>query len=164
MKLRNLRCEMCGGNDLIKKDVFFECQYCGTKYSIEEIKEITEEQNNEYELEKGKIIQKLKEEILNQQMIEEDKPRKIIVRRSSGIGFACKMICYINDEEICRLSEKESFETELEKGIYNFKCRLTLGNPMSNTYKIDLDRNYIAKISATQGTWKPQVKITYQNY
>lgn len=31
MELKKLRCEMCGGNDLIKKDDFFECQNCGTK-------------------------------------------------------------------------------------------------------------------------------------
>lgn len=47
MELKKLRCEMCGGNDLIKKDDFFECQNCGTKYSIEEIKKIIVERNIE---------------------------------------------------------------------------------------------------------------------
>ena len=135
------------------------------KQKPKEIKKNTEEQNYGYEFEKEKLIQALKEEIINQQKIEEDnKPRKIIIRRNSGIGFACKMICYINDEEICKLSQNESFEIKLKKGTYNFKCRLTLGNPMSNTYEIDSNSNYIAKVSATQKAWKPQVEITYQNY
>ena len=36
MELKKLRCEMCGGNDLVKQNNFFECQYCGTKYTTEE--------------------------------------------------------------------------------------------------------------------------------
>lgn len=40
MELKKIRCEMCGGTDLIKKNDFFECQNCGTKYSIKKIKEI----------------------------------------------------------------------------------------------------------------------------
>lgn len=130
----------------------------------EEIKKMTEEQNSEYEFEKEKIIRAQKEEILNQQKIEENnKPRKIIVSRNAAwIGMLCKMICYINNEEICRLSENESFEIELKKGVYNFKCRLTLGNPMSNTYEIDLNSNYIARISVTQESSKPRAEITYQ--
>ena len=40
MELKKLRCEMCGGTDLIKNNDFFECQNCGSKYSIEKIKEI----------------------------------------------------------------------------------------------------------------------------
>lgn len=33
-------CEMCGSNDLVKKDGFFVCQYCGVKYSLEEAKNL----------------------------------------------------------------------------------------------------------------------------
>ena len=33
-------CEMCGSNELIKKDGVFMCQNCGTKYSIEEARKL----------------------------------------------------------------------------------------------------------------------------
>lgn len=36
--MKQLTCEMCGGNDLIKQDGVFVCQNCGTKYSVEEAK------------------------------------------------------------------------------------------------------------------------------
>ncbi len=140
MELKKMICEMCGSNDLIKKDGFYVCCYCGTKYSTQRTFE-------------------------EQREIEEQKiPRKIIIKRNqSWVGVACKMICYINDVEICRLSENECFETELNKAKYTFKCRLTLGNPMSDIYTIDLNNNYVANVTATQKTWKPQVSITYQN-
>jgi len=38
--MKKVTCEICGSNDLIKKDNFFECQLCGTKYSTEEVKKI----------------------------------------------------------------------------------------------------------------------------
>lgn len=38
--MKKITCEICGSNDLIKKDDFFECQLCGTKYSTEEVKKI----------------------------------------------------------------------------------------------------------------------------
>ena len=31
---------MCGGNDIVKNDGLFECQSCGTKYSVEEAKKM----------------------------------------------------------------------------------------------------------------------------
>lgn len=31
---------MCGGTDLIKQDGVFVCQYCGTKYSVEEARKM----------------------------------------------------------------------------------------------------------------------------
>lgn len=34
MKL--LKCEMCGGTELVKQDGLFVCQQCGCKYSVEE--------------------------------------------------------------------------------------------------------------------------------
>lgn len=36
--MQKLRCEMCGGPDLIKQDGVFVCQNCGMKYSLEEAK------------------------------------------------------------------------------------------------------------------------------
>lgn len=36
--MKQLVCEMCGSNDLLKQDGAFVCQHCGTKYSVEEAK------------------------------------------------------------------------------------------------------------------------------
>ena len=33
--MKRLTCEMCNGTDVVKVGEFFECQYCGTKYSVE---------------------------------------------------------------------------------------------------------------------------------
>lgn len=38
--MKQLICEMCGGNDLIKQDGVFVCQSCGCKYSVEEAKKM----------------------------------------------------------------------------------------------------------------------------
>lgn len=38
--MKKITCEMCGSTDLIKKDGVFECQSCGTKYSVEEAKKM----------------------------------------------------------------------------------------------------------------------------
>ena len=38
--MKQLACEMCGGNDLIKQDGVFVCQNCGMKYSVEEAKKL----------------------------------------------------------------------------------------------------------------------------
>ena len=38
--MKKIICEMCGSNDLLKKDNVFICQSCGTKYSVEEAKKM----------------------------------------------------------------------------------------------------------------------------
>ena len=38
--MKQLTCEMCGSNDLIKQDGVFVCQSCGCKYSVEEAKKM----------------------------------------------------------------------------------------------------------------------------
>ena len=38
--MKRITCEMCGSTDLVKKDGLFECQSCGTKYSVEEAKKM----------------------------------------------------------------------------------------------------------------------------
>lgn len=38
--MKQLKCEMCGGTDLIKEDSVFVCQSCGVKYSLEEAKKM----------------------------------------------------------------------------------------------------------------------------
>ena len=40
MEMKQLTCEMCGSNDLLKQDGVFVCQTCGTKYSVEEAKKM----------------------------------------------------------------------------------------------------------------------------
>ena len=38
--MKQLKCEMCGSNDLIKQDGVFVCQSCGCKYSVEEARKM----------------------------------------------------------------------------------------------------------------------------
>lgn len=38
--MKRITCEMCGSTDLVKKDGLFECQSCGTKYTVEEAKKM----------------------------------------------------------------------------------------------------------------------------
>ena len=38
--MKKLTCEMCGSNELVKQDGMFVCQFCGTKYSVEEAKKM----------------------------------------------------------------------------------------------------------------------------
>ena len=38
--MKQLTCEVCGGNDLLKQDGVFVCQSCGCKYSVEEAKKM----------------------------------------------------------------------------------------------------------------------------
>lgn len=38
--MKAIKCELCGSNDLVKKDEYFICSYCHTKYSVEEAKKL----------------------------------------------------------------------------------------------------------------------------
>ena len=38
--MQRLTCEVCGSNELIKKDGVFVCEFCGCKYSLEEIRKM----------------------------------------------------------------------------------------------------------------------------
>ena len=38
--MKPLTCEMCGGTDVVKQDGLFICQFCGTKYSVEEARKM----------------------------------------------------------------------------------------------------------------------------
>ena len=38
--MKQLTCEVCGGNDLLKQDGVFVCQSCGCKYSADEVKKL----------------------------------------------------------------------------------------------------------------------------
>ena len=38
--MKAIVCEMCSSNNVVKKDGVFECQNCGTKYSVEEARKL----------------------------------------------------------------------------------------------------------------------------
>ena len=38
--MKQLICEMCGSNEIVKEDGFFVCQFCRCKYTLEEAKKI----------------------------------------------------------------------------------------------------------------------------
>lgn len=38
--MKEIRCEMCGSNDLVKNGELFVCQYCGAKYTVEEARKL----------------------------------------------------------------------------------------------------------------------------
>ncbi len=38
---------MCGSNDIVKKDGLYVCQFCGTKYSVEDAKKDDDRRNGE---------------------------------------------------------------------------------------------------------------------
>ena len=38
--MAGIKCEICGGSDLIKRDDLFVCQRCGTKYSVEDARKL----------------------------------------------------------------------------------------------------------------------------
>ena len=47
--MKQLLCEICGSTNLIKQDGMFVCQSCGVKYSVEEIKQMIEDESLEKE-------------------------------------------------------------------------------------------------------------------
>ncbi len=38
--IKKLTCEICGSNDLIKENGLYVCQHCGTKYTVEEARQL----------------------------------------------------------------------------------------------------------------------------
>lgn len=44
--MKQLKCEICRGNNLVKTEVFFVCQDCGSKYTVDEIKKLLLQENN----------------------------------------------------------------------------------------------------------------------
>lgn len=38
--MKRLTCEACGSEDMVKQDGMFVCQYCGARYSVEEVKKM----------------------------------------------------------------------------------------------------------------------------
>ena len=63
--MKQIVCEVCGSNDLVKEDGCFICQYCGAKYSPEEAKRLIVEVNGMVDVSgsvpsKTHAVQKLK--------------------------------------------------------------------------------------------------------
>lgn len=38
--MQAIKCELCGSNQLIKNDGYYQCEYCGTKYTLDEAKKL----------------------------------------------------------------------------------------------------------------------------
>lgn len=53
--MKQIVCEVCGSNDLIKEDGCFICQYCGAKYSPEEAKRLIVEVNGKVDVSGSKV-------------------------------------------------------------------------------------------------------------
>ena len=53
--MKQIVCEVCGSNDLVKEDGCFICQYCGAKYSPEEAKRLSVEGNGKVDVSGSKV-------------------------------------------------------------------------------------------------------------
>lgn len=53
--MKQIVCEVCGSNDLVKEDGCFICQYCGAKYSPEEAKRLIVEVNGKVDVSGSKV-------------------------------------------------------------------------------------------------------------
>ena len=40
MAIQAMKCEICGSNDLVKQSGLYVCQHCGTKYTVEEARQL----------------------------------------------------------------------------------------------------------------------------
>lgn len=53
--MKQIVCEVCGSNDLVKEDGCYICQYCGAKYSPEEAKRLIVEVNGKVDVSGSKV-------------------------------------------------------------------------------------------------------------
>lgn len=53
--MKQIVCEVCGSNDLVKEDGCFICQYCGAKYLPEEAKRLIVEVNGKVDVSGSKV-------------------------------------------------------------------------------------------------------------
>lgn len=53
--MKQIVCEVCGSNELVKEDGCFVCQYCGAKYSTEEAKRLMVEINGKVDVSGSKV-------------------------------------------------------------------------------------------------------------
>lgn len=69
--MKQLICEMCGGNELLKQDGVFICQSCGTKYTVEEAKKMMVEIDGPVEV-KGTVKVDNSQNITNMSKMADD--------------------------------------------------------------------------------------------
>ncbi len=67
--MKAIVCEMCGSNDLVKKDGLYVCQQCGTKYSVEEAKKMMVEIEGKIDVSGSKVEIDKKSELDNYYII-----------------------------------------------------------------------------------------------
>ena len=89
---------------------------------------------------------------------------KVLITRKTGWpGNLCKMICYIDDKQICKLKENENFVYETQEKSCKFKCGITLGSSISEDYKIDFKYGELFCIEAKAGFTKANAKLICPN-
>ncbi len=69
--MKQLTCEMCGGNEILKQDGVFVCQSCGTKYTVEEAKKMMVEIDGPVEV-KGTVKVDNSQNITNMSKMADD--------------------------------------------------------------------------------------------
>ena len=108
--MKRLTCEMCGGTDLIKQDGVFVCQYCGTKYSVEEARKMmidgTVDVQGTVKIDNSAFVQKEVEKYYN--MVEQNSPNNMEAVFFSSFGKA-----------MLSLTDNEYFKREQKFGVLN---------------------------------------------
>ncbi len=111
--MKRIVCEMCGSNDLIKKDGLFVCENCGTKYTLEEAKKMMVEGTVQVEINTSKSDANLLEVIKtacatgNSKEVFELASRLVENNPSNWEGWFYKGVGAYKESAIdkCRLSE-----------------------------------------------------------
>lgn len=79
-------------------------------------------------------------------------------------GLLCKMKCYINNNEICRLKNRETFFYETTEENVKFFCQETLGGKKSDIYELNFSNgNSIVINAVARIVGKPKVEINYED-
>ena len=88
--MKQLTCEMCGSNDMLKQDGVFVCQSCGIKYSVEEAKKMMIEGDVTVNAENVSLISKSDnyEEILtHSKLLLKDNHKEGLIRCNQAIAI-----------------------------------------------------------------------------
>jgi len=161
--MKQLTCEMCGSNDLVKHDGVFVCQSCGCKYSVEEAKKMMVEGNVKvtgnvkinHEKELAGIIALAREIYENEDLVEiDDKDfKKILKYCNEGLKLDsnCKELLemkaniYIATEKYNKgfgvlkiFFGDEKYDDKLAKYFIDFQNNVVLNR--ENTSYLEADR------------------------
>jgi NADH dehydrogenase/NADH:ubiquinone oxidoreductase subunit G len=105
--MKKITCEICGSNDLVKQDGFFACEYCGTKYSLEEAKKMMLEGTVEVTgtVNIGNPIKIVNNEYLSKLAIADNNNKLYFTQYRNDAAFAndfknVNIVCAIYDEAI----------------------------------------------------------------